>query len=208
MMKTKKTRVSDLYIYTQFIYSIEILLVNNTQTHNERDEHDDTISRLKSKQETYDPDQDKNLKRTIRKGYRSLIDRAEENSVDLNNVTPNQLSLEMVKANDLYNSVRAPQEATLDSRFLIVQSEMSAAKARSMKIDGDTFDMDEFLNKVINYGGGFNLDEDVGDDDDDDRYDNLNLNWYNIGEAALNHTRRVPVMDFMYVKSECFYFIY
>lgn len=199
MMKIKKARVSDLYIYTQFIYSIEILLVNNTQTHNERDEHDDTISRLKSKQETYDPDQDKNLKRTIRKGYRSLIDRAEENSVDLNNVTPNQLSLEMVKANDLYNSVRAPQEATLDSRFLIVQSEMSAAKARSMKIDGDTFDMDEFLNKVINYGGGFNLDEDVGDDDDDDRYDNLNLNWYNIGEAALNHTRRVPVMDFMYV---------
>ena len=190
-MKIKKARVSDLYIYTQFIYSIEILLVNNTQTHNERDEHDDTISRLKSKQETYDPDQDKNLKRTIRKGYRSLIDRAEENSVDLNNVTPNQLSLEMVKANDLYNSVRAPQEATLDSRFLIVQSEMSAAKARSMKIDGDTFDMDEFLNKVINYGGGFNLDE--------DRYDNLNLNWYNIGEAALNHTRRVPVMDFMYV---------
>ena len=199
MMKIKKARVSDLYIYTQFIYSIEILLVNNTQTHNERDEHDDTISRLKSKQETYDPDQDKNLKRTIRKVYRSLIDRAEENSVDLNNVTPNQLSLEMVKANDLYNSVRAPQEATLDSRFLIVQSEMSAAKARSMKIDGDTFDMDEFLNKVINYGGGFNLDEDVGDDDDDDRYDNLNLNWYNIGEAALNHTRRVPVMDFMYV---------
>ncbi|TIC30773.1 hypothetical protein E3Q09_04220 [Wallemia mellicola] len=158
----------------------------------EMDEQGDTFNRLRKNQDSYDPDQDRNLKRSIRKGYRSLIDRAEEHSVDVANVTAKELSAEMIKANDLYDSVRAPQEATLDSHFLIVQSEMSAAKARAMKIDADCFDLDEFLNRMLSVGGGFSIDEDV-----DNEQTGSGMDWDSIGDIALKHTRRVPVGDFM-----------
>lgn len=159
------------------------------------DEQGNTINRLRNKQDHYDPDQDKNLKRSIRKGYRSLIDKAEEQSVDVSSVTAKQLTAEMMKANNLYDSVRAPQEATLDSRFLIVQSEMSAAKARAMKIDADCFDLDEFVNRLKSVGGGFNIDD---EEEVDER--TVRMDWGLISALALNHTRRIPGSDFMWVQ--------
>ena len=159
-------------------------------------EQGDTINKLRSKQgNSYDPDQDKNLKRSIRRGYRSLIDKAEEQSVDVSSVTARQLTAEMMKANNLYDNVRAPQEATLDSRFLMVQSEMSAAKARAMKIDADCFDLDEFVNRLKSLAGGFNID----DDDVDDETTANRMDWNLVSGIAFSHTRRIPVSDFMLV---------
>ncbi|EOQ98958.1 Non-structural maintenance of chromosome element 4 [Wallemia ichthyophaga EXF-994] len=170
---------------------------NSNDSDASMDEQGDTINRLRNKQDYYDPDQDKNLKRSIRKGYRSLIDKAEEQSVDVSNVTAKQLTAEMMKANSLYDNVRAPQEATLDSRFLIVQSEMSAAKARAMKIDADSFDLDEFLNRFKSVAGGFNIDDHLDQDVNEEDEHNVTIDWGIISNVALKHTRRIPVSDFM-----------
>jgi hypothetical protein len=107
--------------------------------------------------------------------------------------------------------VSAPQEATLDSAFLVTASNMHAAKARAMKAGGGAFDIDDFVSKLITFmggrrgggGGGAGANDspaasnDVDDDDDDD--DDEPLDWQRIGRKALAKSRRVPVMDFMCV---------
>ena len=110
----------------------------------------------------------------------------------------------------------APQEATLDSAFLLTASNMHAAKARAMKAGAGAFDIDDFVSKLITFMGGRRAggagvpkdrpvqDEEVGADEDDeddeeDDEDDEPLNWERIGRKALAKSRRVPVMDFMYV---------
>jgi hypothetical protein len=114
----------------------------------------------------------------------------------------------------LFFLVSAPQEATLDSAFLLTASNMHAAKARAMKAGAGAFDIDDFVSKLITFmggrrgggggGGGPNdcaedadYDEDV--DDDEDEEDDEPLNWERIGRKALAKSRRIPVMDFMCV---------
>jgi non-structural maintenance of chromosomes element 4 len=116
--------------------------------------------------------------------------------------------------------VSAPQEATLDSAFLLTASNMHAAKARAMKAGAGAFDIDDFVSKLITFMGGrrgggggggagpkdrrdrqadADYDEDVDDDEEDDDEDDEPLNWERIGRKALAKSRRIPVMDFMCV---------
>ena len=124
----------------------------------------------------------------------------------------------MQLADSLFDQVSAPQEATLDSAFLLTASNMHAAKARAMKSGAGAFDIDDFVSKLITFmggrrgggggGGGGHGDrpsqadadydeEDEEDDDDDDESDEP-LDWERIGRKALAKSRRIPVMDFMY----------
>ena len=107
----------------------------------------------------------------------------------------------------------APQEATLDSAFLVTASNMHAAKARAMKAGAGAFDIDDFVSKLITFMGGRRGGAGAGagkdraaadgeeDDDDDDEEDDDDepLDWERIGRRALAKSRRVPVMDFMCV---------
>ena len=104
----------------------------------------------------------------------------------------------------------APQEATLDSAFLVTASNMHAAKARAMKAGAGAFDIDDFVSKLITFMGGRRGGAGAGkeraadgeeDDDEEDEEDDDDepLNWERIGRRALAKSRRVPVMDFMYV---------
>src|SRR5258708_25221968 len=52
------------------------------------------------------------------------------------------------------SKVSAPQEATLDSAFLVTASNMHAAKARAMKAGAGAFDVDDFVSKLITFMGG------------------------------------------------------
>ena len=93
---------------------------------------------------------------------------------------------------------------------------MHAAKARAMKAGAGTFDIDDFVSKLITFmggrrggagaggGGGKDRPADGGsayslEDDDDDDDDDEPLDWERIGRKALAKSRRVPVMDFMCV---------
>ena len=113
----------------------------------------------------------------------------------------------------LFSLVSAPQEATLDSAFLVTASNMHAAKARAMKAGAGAFDIDDFVSKLITFmggrrggagpkdrpsGGEGEYDEEDDEDDDDDG-DDEPLDWEKIGRKALAKSRRVPLMDFMYV---------
>lgn len=95
--------------------------------------------------------------------------------------------------------MKGPQEATLDSHFLLMASNMGAQKARAMKSGSGAFDVDEFVSKLITFMGGRKpLDGHAEDSDTDDRDEaGLFLDWAKIGRKALAKSRRVPAMGFM-----------
>ncbi|KAF8893982.1 Nse4 C-terminal-domain-containing protein [Infundibulicybe gibba] len=131
----------------------------------------------------YDPDQDPEEKRAVRKNYRSLAKTVEGQKSNPNDYTAEQLTNQVHQADALFNKVKGPQEATLDSHFLLVASSMGAQKARAMKSGSGAFDIDEFVSKLSTFMGGHK----TGDF----------LDWEKIGRKALAKSRRVPVMGFM-----------
>ncbi|KAF8586698.1 hypothetical protein K439DRAFT_1386760 [Ramaria rubella] len=155
----------------------------------------------------YDPDQDIQEKREIRRDYRALLDETSELKANLKNVKISDIENGLVRGNRLFGKVKDTSEATLDSRYLMMASDMGAAKAKAMKSDAGGFDMDDFVSKLITYmggrKGGLKREDSEGveqqeedEEDDDDGGDSL-LDWEKVGRLALAKSHRVPVMDFM-----------
>ncbi|RIB07493.1 Nse4 C-terminal-domain-containing protein [Gigaspora rosea] len=138
--------------------------------------------------ETYDPDQDKDEKRWLRREYRNLISETEEKRQDYLRSDSDGLALNIAKANELVQKVKNTHEATLDSRLLVLTSDLGVQKARRMKLDNNAFDVDAYISKLITFMGGRQV------DDDDEEPD---LDWNAIGELASHHTLRVPTMEFI-----------
>ncbi|TFK73968.1 hypothetical protein BDN72DRAFT_789911 [Pluteus cervinus] len=148
----------------------------------------------------YDPDQNPEEKRAVRKHYRSLAKVVEEQQTNVNEVTADELTNQVLRADELFDQVKGPQEATLDSRFLLVTSTIGAQKARAMKSGSGAFDMDEFVTKLIGFmGGRKQLEDQVGEGDSEEDIDDSEspLEWGKIGRKALAKSRRVPALSFM-----------
>ncbi|KAJ7346748.1 Nse4 C-terminal-domain-containing protein [Mycena albidolilacea] len=146
----------------------------------------------------YDPDQDPEERRVVRKGYRTLAKNVEEHQHNLNDYSAQQLTDHVKKADELFNKVKGPQEATLDSAFLLMASNMGAQKARAMKSGSGSFDIDDFVAKLVTFMGGakqLNVDDDS--DGEDTEGSGAPLEWDRIGRKALAKSRRVPAMGFM-----------
>ncbi|CAG8682910.1 8441_t:CDS:2, partial [Funneliformis caledonium] len=135
---------------------------------------------------SYDPDQDKDEKRWLRKEYRNLINSTEENRQEYLRSESDGLSNNIAKANELHQRVKNTHEATLDSRLLVLTSGLGVQKARRMKLDNNSFDVDNYVSKLITFMGGRQLDSDTPD-----------LDWKSIGRLAAQFTNRVPTSDFM-----------
>jgi hypothetical protein len=96
-------------------------------------------------------------------------------------------------------AVKQPQEATLDSTFLLIASNVGAQKARAMKSGSGTFDVDDFISQLVTYmGGGKRVaDENIERHLDGDDAVDTPLDWAKIGRKAMAKSRRVPAMGFM-----------
>ncbi|KAI0056385.1 hypothetical protein BV25DRAFT_1814097, partial [Artomyces pyxidatus] len=149
---------------------------------------------------SYDPGQDPEEKRVLRKNYRALMDTEGAHATNASGFTAKQLLDKVHVADTLFDpgaDVSAPQQATLDSAFLLTASNVSAARARSMKTAGGGFDVDDFISKLITYMGGrrgelLHQGSDTEDEDED-----TGLDWEKIGRKAMANSRRVPTTDFM-----------
>ena len=75
-------------------------------------------------------------------------------------------------------------------------SNMSALKARSMKTTAGTFDVEDFIEKLISFMGG-NKATGEAVEEGAEMDDTAPLKWDKIGRKALAKSRRIPVMDFM-----------
>ncbi|KZO90727.1 hypothetical protein CALVIDRAFT_490028 [Calocera viscosa TUFC12733] len=143
----------------------------------------------------YDPDQDKEEKRKIRKDYRKEIENAEQERANIAQISVDELQERVRRGDNLFANVKNPSEAVLDSHNLFLTSDIAAQKARAMRHDANAFDTDEFINKLVTLMRGRS--EDTEEGDDDDRDDQGPLDWDIAGWRAVKHTRRVIGMDFM-----------
>ncbi|KAF7306157.1 Non-structural maintenance of chromosomes element 4 [Mycena chlorophos] len=141
----------------------------------------------------YDPDQDAEERRHVRKNYRRLVKNVQDRSHDLN---AEDLTKQIREADELFSTgVKGPQEATLDSAFLLMSSTMAAQKARQMKSATGAFDIDDFVSRLSAFMGGV---KDVDDDEAEEPADGAFLEWDRIGRKALAKSRRVPAPGFMF----------
>ncbi|PBK83586.1 hypothetical protein ARMGADRAFT_1136844 [Armillaria gallica] len=149
----------------------------------------------------YDPDQDADEKRAVHKDYRSLTKNMEEYQSNLASLSIEQIEKDVSKADKLFNKVKGPQEATLDSAFLLMASNLGAQKAQAMKSGTGAFDIDEFVSNLITFMGGRKFRDQIPDDDSEidaaeDDPDSV-LDWGRIGQKALAKSHRVPALSFM-----------
>ncbi|CAG8498434.1 10676_t:CDS:2 [Paraglomus occultum] len=138
--------------------------------------------------EDYDPNQDKEEKRWLRKAYRSLILQTEENRQEYLRPESDGLKRTLNKANELYQKVKQTHEATLDSRLLVLSGDLGVQKARLMRVDSNAFDIDDYVAKLVTFMGGRQY---------DDEDESPKLDWKALGKVAARYTDRVPTMDFM-----------
>ncbi|KAK0453786.1 Nse4 C-terminal-domain-containing protein [Armillaria borealis] len=150
----------------------------------------------------YDPDQDVEDVRALRKDYRSLAKKMEEYRSNIAGVSIKQMEQDVGKADILFKKVRGPKEATLDSALLLLASNLGTQKARSIKCGSVSFDADELVTRIVTFMGSRRF-EDVVDRDSDFSEEEENpdatraLDWQRIGRKALAKSRRVPAPSFM-----------
>lgn len=83
--------------------------------------------------------------------------------------------------------MKAPHEATIDSKYLIMASDIGATKAKLLKHDPGGFEVDDFLSQLVIAMGGS-----VEDGEELD-----GQGWAKIGRKALARSARVPTIGFM-----------
>ncbi|KAI8995232.1 Nse4 C-terminal-domain-containing protein [Trametes punicea] len=145
----------------------------------------------------YDPDQDPEEARNLRRQYRHL----EQELTEIQDLSTDEVAEKLRSANHLFNKVQGINEATNDSGLLVTISHISAAKARAMKSGSVAFDVDDFVARLITYMGGrkpVSLADGADEDEDTSEYDEgAPLDWERIARRALAKSRRVPAIDFM-----------
>ncbi|KAG0659912.1 hypothetical protein C6P46_004852 [Rhodotorula mucilaginosa] len=125
------------------------------QDDEEEDDHEEDAADLsEGEKQRRQEEKDRGERKRVRSMYRKLQSRVDDARGDLQNTTVDSLTDQVANANALFDKVDRPSEAILDSRVLIATSEAGALKARQLKIDGDAFDTDEFLVRLVRFMGG------------------------------------------------------
>ncbi|KAI9095545.1 Nse4 C-terminal-domain-containing protein [Phlyctochytrium arcticum] len=164
---------------------------------NNRDEEDADLSQPgtqggveASQPKNFGTQQELSERRRVRAGYRDLLSRTEENKEDVN---PTELLATIKRANSLFRDVYTTHEATLDSRLLVTAAELAVQQAQRMRLDGGSFNIDDWLSKVA---GRLTTHQPAEQEDPTDASANV-LNWSEFGDAASTALLRAPTTDFM-----------
>ncbi|KIW94229.1 uncharacterized protein Z519_05545 [Cladophialophora bantiana CBS 173.52] len=108
-------------------------------------------SQTPSAQQYYDPDQNPEERRQVRRGLRCLFAKLNDSKAEY--LRPDSKGLEetLREADELYKNVKQTSEATIDSRLLLETAELSSRKINNMTLgDGTTcIDVDDFITKCI-----------------------------------------------------------
>ncbi|KKZ63704.1 hypothetical protein EMCG_02011 [[Emmonsia] crescens] len=101
----------------------------------------------------YDPDQDPEERRKVRKGFRDLVTNLNDSRAEYLQPGSDGIRITLDKANELYKSVKQTSDATIDSRLLVSAADLSYRRtAQAVLGDGETgVDVDEFVSKCISF---------------------------------------------------------
>ncbi|KAJ4488550.1 Nse4 C-terminal-domain-containing protein [Lentinula aciculospora] len=147
----------------------------------------------------YNPDQDPEIKRELRRKYRAAQQQLQ--ALDhKGKQCASELSDVLETADILFEQVRDTPEAVLDSDIVLEISSRSAHLARQLKSSTGIFDFDDYLSKLVSFMGGHKLEPESVEHSSDEEEDSELLEpfmWERIGKPALKKIRRVPVVGFM-----------
>lgn len=156
--------------------------------------------------EYYDPDQDVEVRRKLRKRLRDLSRDLNDNRVEYLNPSSRGLIDTLNKANEVAKDLKQTSDATIDSRLLVTAADMSYRKTAQLSF-GDSaegVDVDDFIGKCIAFmrrgegalpdGTGLQnpsvseghrrIQHINGDDIDGEEDDGDMLNWEHLGRFA------------------------
>ncbi|KAL9098230.1 MAG: hypothetical protein Q9163_006074 [Psora crenata] len=164
----------------------------------------------------YDPEQDIDERRKVRKDYRDLSRELTDSRAEYLAPASNGLIQTLKRSNKLFTSVRQTSDATLDSRLLVSTAELSMKRTTQVSLGDDTIgiDIDDFVSKCITFmrrgpGRGYAATRTQGrgrfrDDSDEegntgDGYDEGDaFNWEWLGkQACCPYNIRPPVPGFL-----------
>ncbi|KAJ5146085.1 uncharacterized protein N7515_000649 [Penicillium bovifimosum] len=101
----------------------------------------------------YDPDQDPEERRIVRKGLRDLGRELNDTRGELMQPGNDGIFSIVEQANQFYENVKQTSDATLDSRLLVNAADLSHKKATQLALGETTagIDVDEFVSKCISF---------------------------------------------------------
>ncbi|TPX62091.1 hypothetical protein PhCBS80983_g00718 [Powellomyces hirtus] len=138
-----------------------------------------------------DTQQPEGERRRVRTEYRELLAFTEANRSELD---AEQLLETIQKADSLFRDVYTTHEATLDSKVLVAAADLGVQKAQRMRLDGGSFNIDDWMGKLVVRMNGQAAEESNEDDADDG---GPALDWHALGKVATRCLARVPTIDFM-----------
>ena len=152
----------------------------------------------------YDPEQDPQERREIRKNFRSLYSKYNDSKSDY--LAPNNKGLEetLREADKLYKSVKQTSDATIDSRLLVDVADSSFKKINNLTLGDETIGIDtnDFISRCVAFMKqgditGHNENRSLptstqtqrrrrrnGADEDDDEEQGDTMNWAYLGQNA------------------------
>ncbi|KAA1089013.1 nuclear protein [Puccinia graminis f. sp. tritici] len=147
----------------------------------------------------YNPHQDKDKVRGARKVLRNYEETASSMKDNATVITAEEFNQQVIGLDDNFKShVRAPAEATIDSRALRFLSETALKKSKLFKIDINAFDPDEFVLRFRQVMTAKAPIDTVGNSSEDEEGAAEEIDWCKVGKRLMRYSRRAPAMDLMY----------
>ncbi|CAH17526.1 Smc5-6 complex non-SMC delta-kleisin subunit Nse4 [Schizosaccharomyces pombe] len=130
-------------------------------------------------------------KRDLRKRYRNLINKVQESRLELVDEENNNLYETITTANDLFSSVDAPTEATLDALLLTKTVDLASIKARQLHIGRPKFNIELFTKNIkqfLNYPTSHS---------NVTRIQEIDTAWSRLGKLASNCEKQPASLNLM-----------
>ncbi|KAL1917512.1 uncharacterized protein VTP21DRAFT_3905 [Calcarisporiella thermophila] len=140
--------------------------------------------------EGYDPDQDHQEKRWLRREYRELYTQTEDNKHTIVNNSDGLIDI-LGRANELYRKVKNTHEAALDSKVLMLSSQLGQQRAQNILFGYGLFQPETFVEKLITTMGGRQVRAQSAH-----THQHI-CDWRTIGSIATKYVQRAPAMDFI-----------
>ena len=164
-----------------------------------------------AKQPHYDPNQDINERREIRKNYRELDKKMQDQRNEWMNPESRSLQAALLEQNVLFGKVKQTSDAIIDSRLLVNAGDMTMKRTKNLNAgeSAQGIDLDEFVGKCMTFmrdGPGNEVSNtqrrrDVAaedEDDEDDENQGNALSWGFLGsQACFPSNVRPPTISFM-----------
>ncbi|XP_019721608.1 non-structural maintenance of chromosomes element 4 homolog A [Hippocampus comes] len=143
-------------------------------------------------------DNERGVRKEIRSKYRDLIDSVHRNREDLLSPSNNKLTEVLEEADKLFVNVRETSEAVLDSKFVVVATDLNDEKASQMRDEDSALDLTAFAEHLLTFMGLNRLESD-GEEQSGDQIDGYLPSdaWHRLARRAEDCFRTAPTFRYM-----------